>query len=160
MAAIALSFLALFVWLAPLAFRALRAEITAFAALLRKWTGEPRKPQLTPQQERRLANCSEGHHARRMFSAIATADVRGLRNSIGTLCLMGQQAVFFSRRWWRAIERNIGPVAAIETRRGFLLDELVLVDKDGLRTRFDLLAGQIETARREASQYGSRSPVT
>jgi hypothetical protein len=160
MAAIALGFLALFIWLAPLAFRALRAEITAFAALLRNWTGEPRKPQLTPEQERRLTDSSAGRPARRMFSVIATADVKGLRNSIGTLCLMGQEAVFFSRRWWRCIERKIGPVIAIETRRGLLLDELALVDKAGRRTRFDLLAGQIETARHEASQHGSRSPVT
>jgi hypothetical protein len=36
---------------------------------------------------------------------------------------------------------------AIEAAEGLLLDELVLIAKGELRQRFDLLAGQLESAR-------------
>jgi hypothetical protein len=146
LAAIAMGFLGLFSWLFPRIYRALRAEWAAFAALVRKWTGEVRRPQLTAAQEQWLAEHSPGNAPPRLFAAIATADVKGLRNALGTLCLTGREAVFFSRRWRRSVERKIGPLVAIESKKGFLVDELVLVTADGRRVRFDLLSGQMERA--------------
>jgi hypothetical protein len=111
-------------------------------------------------QERWLAEHSFGHKSRRLFAVIATGDVKGLRNAVGTLCLTGAEAVFFFRRWRRPMEKEIGPFIAIEPKRGFLVDGLVLVGVDGQRTRFDLLAGQLENARDEAVRYSrSRSDV-
>lgn len=150
MACIALVFLALFAWLAPRIYRALRAEWRAFGALLRSWFGEVRKPQLTPVQQRWLTEYRPGPAPPRLFAVITTADMKGLRNAVGTLCLTDREAVFFSRRWGRLVARQIGPLLALETRKGLLLDELVLIAADGLRVRFDLLAGQLESARDEA----------
>ena len=150
MAVIALVFLGLFAWLAPRTYRVLRAELAAIGAQLRNWTGGCEPPRLTTVQERWLADHSAGR-LRRTFAVIATPDVKGLRNTLGTLCLTGHEAVFFSRRWWRPVERKIGPWVAIEPKKGLLLDELLLVVVDGRRVRFDLRAGQMETARDEAS---------
>jgi hypothetical protein len=150
LAGIAVVFLALFVWLAPRIYRTLRAEWTAFAAVLRSWFGEIRKPQLTPVQQRWLAEYCPGPAPRRLFAVITTADMKGLRNAVGILCLREREAVFFSRRWGRLVARQIGPLLALETRTGLLLDELVLIAAGGLQVRFGLLAGQLECARDEA----------
>jgi hypothetical protein len=61
--------------------------------------------------------------------------------------LSGQEAIFFCRKWGRPVVRQIGPLLAIEAAEGLLLDELVLISKGELRQRFDLLAGQLESAR-------------
>jgi hypothetical protein len=76
--------------------------------------------------------------------------MEGLRNAVGTLCLTDREAVFFSRTWGRLVARRIGPLLALESRKGLVLDEVVLIAADGLRVRFDLLAGQLESARNEA----------
>ena len=159
MAGIALAFLGLFAWLAPRIYRSLHAEFTAFGARLRSLAGESRPPQLTAAQQRWLTEYCAGHSPRGVFAVIATADLKGLRNVVGTLCLTAQDAVFFSRKWGRSVERKITPLVAIEPRKGLLLDELVLVAVDGLRVRFDLLAGQMESARGEARRYSPPSPV-
>ena len=57
------------------------------------------------------------------------------------------------------MERKFGPLAAIEPKKGFLLDELALVAVEGQRVRFDLLAGQMDIARDEASHYLPQSPL-
>jgi hypothetical protein len=142
MAAIALCFLAVFAWLAPRLYRSIRAQWTALAALLRRWTGTAREAKLTPAQERRFLEYSSGRPPRAIFDAIATADLKGLRNAIGTLCLSADGALFFARKWGRGVEREIAPVASLESRTHFLLDELALVATDGRKVRFDLLAGQ------------------
>jgi hypothetical protein len=67
--------------------------------------------------------------------------------------LTGNGAVFFSRKWGRVAARRIGPVLAIETGKGIVLDEFALIAGDGARIRFDLLAGQLKAAREEASHY-------
>ncbi len=152
MAAVAVAFLALFAWLAPRIYRALRAEAAALGALLRHWSGEVRKPQLTPLGERWLREHCAGQSPR-TFAVVATADLKGLRNAIGTLCLAGNDAVFFSRKWRQPVERKIGPFTAMESKRGFLVDHLVVVGADGQRTRFDLLAGQLESARDAAAPH-------
>jgi hypothetical protein len=36
-----------------------------------------------------------------LFAVIATADLQGLRNRVGTLCLAERETVFFSRKWGR-----------------------------------------------------------
>jgi hypothetical protein len=158
LAVITLCFLGVFSWLAPRAYRALQAEGAAIRALLRNCFGEPRTPQLTPGQEQWLADHALRQLPLRTFDVIATADSKGLRNAIGTLCLTGRQAVFFSCRWRRPVERQIGALTAVEATRGLLLDELLLVCADGRRIRFDLLAGQLKRARSEAGNLSRLSP--
>lgn len=143
LAGIALALLALFAWLAPRIYRAIRAERAALGALLRKWLGRAREPRLSEAHERWLTEHAADAAPRRLFDVIATGDLRGLRNAVGTLCVMSGEAVFFSRRWGRSVARRIGPVAGVEIRKKLLVDELVL-GADGRRIRFDLLAGQRE----------------
>lgn len=149
MAGIALTFLAISAWLIPRIYRALRAEWKAFGALVRSWLGENPNPRLTPAQAAWLERSGISQAPSALFAAIATGDTKGLRYSVGTLCVTGREAVFFARRWGRLAAVQIGPNRTIEARKGLLLDELVLVGKDGTRTRFDLLAGQMARARDE-----------
>jgi hypothetical protein len=155
MAGIVIGFLAIFAWLAPPAFRALRAEAAALRALFRKWAGGVTEPRVAPREEATLATRLAGKPSPRRFGVIATRDVKGLRNSIGTLAIAGQDAVFLTRRWFRPVDRHFGPIVHLETRKGLLLDELVLVSAGGQRVRFDLLAGQLESARAEAGRYAA-----
>jgi len=158
MAALAVVTVGLAAWLMPRAYRAVRAEIAAFRAVLRKWMGEPQSARLTPDQDRWVAEHCAGR-LRRVFAVIATADLKSCRNAEGTLSLVGDEAVFFTQRWRRRVERKIGPLTAVESKRGILLDKLTLVTTDGRRTRFDLLAGQMEQARDEATYYSTHSSV-
>jgi hypothetical protein len=159
MAGIALIFLSLFAWLAPRIYRALRAEWTAYGALLRSWFGGVSEPQLRPAERRWLGENWPGRTPQRLFAVIATADLKGLRNAVGTLCLTKGEAVFFSRRWGRVVARQIGKLRAMETSKGLVLGDLVLIAADGLRVRFDLLAGQWETACEEARSQSPASPI-
>jgi hypothetical protein len=140
LATAAVLLLAAFVWVAPRAFRALRAEWTAFRSLVRHWFGKPVAPTLKP-----------GQHG---VAFAVISDMKGLRNAIGTLCLNGRDAVFFTRKWGRAVERDLGPVAALDVKRRLLLDSLVLTTPTGDHARFDLLAGQLDRARAAADGYG------
>ncbi len=149
MAGIALVVLVLTVWLTPKIYRSLHAEATAFGALLRSWFGEVRQPQLSPEEKRWLEENCPGQQPRRLFSVIATRDLKGLRNIGGTLCLIGQETVFFGRKWGRLVARQTKSVRAVEAVEGLMLDEIVLVGADGTRQRFDLLAGQLESVREE-----------
>lgn len=159
LAAIALVFLSLFAWLAPRIYRALRAEWTAARARLRSWFGAVRQPELSAAQQRWLQEHSFGPAPYRLFAVIATADIKGLRNAVGTLCLARGEAVFFSRRWGRFIARRIGPLAAVEAQAGLLLDQLALTAGEADPIRFDLLAGQMKSAREEARREPSSSPA-
>jgi hypothetical protein len=147
MAGIALVFLALTAWLTPRIYRALRAEWTAFVALLRSWFGDVSPPCLSSVQQRWLNENLPGQAQGSLFAVIATADTKGFRNITGTLCVTGREAIFFCRKWGRPVVRRIGSLLAIETAEGLLLDELVLIAKGEPRQRFDLLAGQLERAR-------------
>ena len=82
--------------------------------------------------------------------------MKGLRNAVGTLCLTEREAVFFTRRWGRPVTRQLGPLHSLETRKGFLLDQLVIIAVDGTRSRFSLLAGQLESARGAQSSSHDR----
>jgi len=158
LAGIALVFLVLFAWLAPRIYRALRAEGAAIAARFRHWFGEAHAPMLTAPQQSWLNDNLPGQVPRRLLAVIASADLKGMRNVLGTLCLVGQEAVFFRNRG-RQVARPLGSISAIETRRGLLLDELVVVSADGSRVRFDLLAGQMEGARDEARRISGPAPA-
>ena len=147
LAGIAMAFLALSAWLGPRIYRALRAEWVAVAALLRHWFGKGHAPQLTPIQKQWLAQRFPGAAPARLLHVIGTADTKGLHNAPGTLCLGAREAVFFARRWGRPVTRQIGPLQAVETSKGILLDRLVLIAADGTQCRFGLLAGQLESAR-------------
>lgn len=151
MAGIALAFLALAAWLAPRIYRSLRAEWMVLGAQLRAWVGAVREPRLAPAQERWLREHPSCPPPHRLFAVIAGVEMKGLRNAPGTLCLSGGGAVFFARRWGRPVTREIGPLVDLEIRKRLLLDEILLVTKDGLRIRFDLLAGQLKRARAEAA---------
>ncbi|HTS27190.1 MAG TPA: DUF4126 domain-containing protein [Bryobacteraceae bacterium] len=157
LAGITIGFLGLSAWLAPRICRALRAERAAFGAFLRKWAGDVRRPQLTSGEERWLVDHSFDRVPRKLFAVIATADIKGLRNALGKVCLTGRQAVFFSRKWRGLVERSIGPVVAIEAKKGFLVDHFVLIDAEGRRIRFALLAGQMDGARDEMVHYANSS---
>lgn len=158
-AGIAIAVLAVCAWLVPRIYRALRAEWTALGARLRSWFGEEANPQFTPAQLRWLRESGPGDAPSGLFAVVATADTRSVRNLAGTLCLTSRDAVFFSRKWGRFVALPLGPYRGIEARRGFLVDELVVVNQDGSRTRFDLLAGQMRRAREEAARLSPRSPA-
>ena len=87
-----------------------------------------------------------------MFAVIATADLKGLRNRVGTICLAGRDAVFFTRKWRRLVAWQIGPLTAIEIEDGLVVDEFALVLADGFRKRFTLLAGQSQSTRAEVKR--------
>ena len=157
MAGIALVFLALFAWLAPRIYRALRAEWTAFGALLRSWFGEVRGPRLTAAQQQWLQGALLRPGAAPAVRRDCHGGHEGFAQPVGTLCLTGREAVFFFRKWGRLVARQIGPPLAIETSEGLLLDELVLTSAGELRIRFDLLAGQLESARDEARRLSPSS---
>jgi hypothetical protein len=94
-----------------------------------------------------------------MFSAIGTGDLKGLRNTVGTLCLYDREAVFFTRKWGRLVARRTAPLHSSETRKKFLLDKLVLVTGEGRRVRFDLLAGQLDRTSEETGREASSPPL-
>jgi hypothetical protein len=152
MGSLALGIVSLAAWLAPRMYRALRSEWTAIGALLRNWFGVDRRPQLTRVQERWLKENAAGETPRQLFTAIATADMRGLRQAVGALCLTDGRAVFFCRHWGRFVARDIGKLRSVDVQRGVLVDELTLTTSDG-RTRFDLPAGQLERAREAARRW-------
>jgi hypothetical protein len=158
MAGIALSFVALSAWLGPRIYRALRAEWAAIAAVSRNWFGSVRVPQLTPGQQQWLTQRLPGPAPSRVLHVIGTKDTTGLHNAIGTLCLREQEAVFFARRWGRLVARQIGPLQAVETKKGLLLDQLFLISTDGTRLRLGLLAGQLKSAR-EGQVVSSNTPA-
>ena len=147
LAGIALAFLALCAWLGPRIYRALRAEWTAIAAVFRHWFGQVRVLQLTLVQQQWLTEHFPGPAPSRLLHAIGTKDTQGLRNAVGTLCLREREAVFFARRWGRLVARQIGPLHAVETKKGLLLDQLFLIAADGTRWRFGLLAGQLKSTQ-------------
>jgi len=158
LAGIALAFLALSAWLGPRILRALRAEWATVAALVRNWFGTVRAPQLTPAQQQWLAERFPEPAPSRLLHVIGTADTWDLRNALGTLCLREREAVFFARRWGRFVARETGPLHTVETRKGLLLDQLLLISADGTRLRFGLLAGQLKSAR-EGQAVSSNIPL-
>jgi hypothetical protein len=159
MAGAALALLLLFAWLAPRIYRALRAEWITSGALLRSWFGAARKAGLRPAERQWLEEQWMGRAPIRSWAVITSAGLKGLRIRVGTLCLGDREAVFFTRQWGRLVAREIAPLVAIEVESGLLVDELVLVLADGRRNRFDLLAGQLESAREERQRFSRAAPI-
>jgi hypothetical protein len=157
LAAITLILLTLFAWLAPRIYRSVRAEWATAGALLRSWFGMARPPELTTGQRQWLRD--NALDAAVCFSVIATPDIKGLHNAVGTLCMTPAEAVFFTRRWGRSVARRLGPLAGVDARAGLLLDTLVVTTGDGMRRRFDLLPGQLQDAREAAGRQPSSSPA-
>lgn len=145
-AGIAVAFLLLFALLAPPIFRALRAEWTALKAAAGSLFGTSPEPSLSEANNRWLDANYPGRQQGLLFSVIATCDVKGMRNAHGTLCIVGPDAVFFTRRWFRPVRRVIGRVVGSETREGLLVDRLILTLAEGARVNFSLPAGQIDKA--------------
>jgi hypothetical protein len=56
------------------------------------------------------------------------------------------------------VTRQLGPLHAVETREGLMLDQLVLIAADGTRWRFGLLAGQLKNVG-EGLEVSSSIPV-
>jgi hypothetical protein len=64
----------------------------AAGALIRRWLGKDRNPLLTPTESRWLGKAGFSQAPGALFAVIATGDLKGLRNSVGTLCLAGGAA--------------------------------------------------------------------
>ena len=158
MAGIALAFLSLFAWLAPRIYRALRAEWTVFGALLRSWLGEV--PELATYRRAGAVaqgaflrpvplirrNCHCGHERSSERRGYALPDRPGSGVLLPVLGTCGG-----ARDRPAAGPRN--------QEESFCSTNSSLVTKDGLRTRFDLLAGQLERARAEVERRSPSSPV-
>ncbi|HSW51137.1 MAG TPA: DUF4126 domain-containing protein [Bryobacteraceae bacterium] len=159
MAGIALAFLLLFAWLAPRIYRALGAEWATFGSLLRSWFGAAPRPELRLDEQQWLEGHWKGRAPRQLLAVIATVGLKGLRNRVGTLCLAGQGAVFFTRKWGRLVAREIAPLTAIKLKDGLLVDELILLPADAPCRRFDLLAGQSEAVREATRRLSAAAPI-
>lgn len=148
-------FLTVFAFLAPRAYRLIRLEFAAFAALLRHWFGEPvTPPDATAWRARlpggeALANRLEplpagvvthlGNCSPVGLRTAATASLNGLQRSIGYLCLVDSHLLFVTRRNFRRRRRAVplADIRALRLRRGWLMDELALETARGA-VRFDL----------------------
>jgi hypothetical protein len=166
--ALLLIFLTVFALLAPRAYRLIRLEFAALAALLRQWFGEPATPpaatlwltrlpggealasRLEPLPAglvTQLGNCSPDG-----LRGAATASLNGLKRSIGYLCLVDNQLVFATRRNFRRRRHAIplSDIRALRLRSGLLMDELVLETARGI-VRFDLFKAPTPAPRPAAA---------
>ncbi|MFL5382679.1 MAG: DUF4126 domain-containing protein [Longimicrobiaceae bacterium] len=144
-------FLVLFAWISPKVFRALRVEITAVRALLRKLfspraayalrtpdgasipmgMGAPRTQrdaleEMPERHTRYWENRFPGEPVKFRVRCVAGKGVRGLRNSIGYLHHTGDALVFVTRRSFRFRSHPIDPAAVRDVRlsKGVLLDRV------------------------------------
>lgn len=127
MTGIVAGFLALFAWLAPKFVRTVRVLYAALGAFLTR-----------PKAEAALVR------------AVAGAGVPGLKGSLGTLAVAGNEAAFRAKRWGQVREFRSGAVEDARFERGFFMDRVVLESGGKLR-RFDVLktrGGNIENAVR------------
>ena len=115
------AFLTLFAWLSPKLLRLVRVELSALAALGRKWLDwpprEPATSDLGPVAASQPEVC---------LRAVAGRGVQGLKNSIGYLCAGPRGVEFAARRWFRLRHRPSALPAAARFRRRLLFDELRL----------------------------------
>jgi hypothetical protein len=172
-------FLTLFCWLSPKVFRLLCVELTALGALFARWFSSrpPRRFQVpalaassTPTRDlveilrdrvddlpaRYAATISDKLSAPAPPTGVKCAATRhiGLRNSIGYLCLTGDNLAFVTRRWftWRVIAVPLEQVRAAAVTRRLLLDDLCIDTAKG-RLRFDLFKSpQVAEARSRVTQ--------
>ena len=152
------AFVAIFAWASPKVFRAVRVQVAAISAVLRRALSgghlEPRWVGEVPPDFRFLIPYMEPlppHHAemaRRHLSydevplavrAVATRSIRKSRNSIGYLFFAERELVFVTRRAFRYRRHTIEleKIEAASLQRGILLDSLTVKTAD-LEYRFDL----------------------
>jgi hypothetical protein len=140
--AFALLFTAVFLWLAPKLFRAIRLEVVIAAALFAKWFGgDVREPAEVPE-DLRVAASNQALPVLKGWRCAASRSAGGLSRSLGWLCVNPTHLVFVTRRLFRrrvhGIERRT--IRSVTFRRGFILSSLI-VDAGGVEQRFDLLPG-------------------
>ncbi|MDX2154621.1 MAG: DUF4126 domain-containing protein [Bryobacteraceae bacterium] len=118
-------FVAVFAWLSPKLFRLLRLEWTALASFFRS---EPEPP--PPGLFEGVPPC------RLTVRCAAEKGVRGLRNSIGWLCVGSDELIFVTRRLMRRRVHRLrrGAVLGVELRTRLLFDSLELRIADGAQT--------------------------
>ena len=143
-------FLFLFLWLAPMIFRAVRLQLAALGALLRSWsevseTGEESGLELSglsagasnalrglahaarpipDKQARRVQKALKLEAPAKGVRAAATKKIRGLGNSVGYLVVTSDGLAFVTRRWFTNRVHRI-PFAEMEAsrwNRGLLLN--------------------------------------
>lgn len=151
-------FLVLFAWLSPILFRAVRVQVLALQALLRRWFGSARAeagdllpagtnlpiadrlrlfrsrmtdplPATYLAALRRVAPNADSPVC---VKCVATRRLKGLRNSVGYLCFLEDAAVFLTRRGfrWRTEKFPLEALRNVEFARGVLLDRLFLHTED------------------------------
>jgi hypothetical protein len=144
-------FLLLFLWLSPKLFRLLHVSWTALRSLVHRWTGSSPEPvevfipervegtvrkalQALPFQPlpesyaRKLdGSAASGVHC------VATASVRGLKNSSGYLCSTPSELVFVAQRTFRLRIYRVpwGDLQHASLHRGTFLDPLVFKTASG-----------------------------
>lgn len=108
-------FMFLFAWFSPPIFRSLRVECLAIGSLFLKYFSSP--PTQTPPE---CVRCSAGR------------GVKGLTNSVGSLCLEPEQFVFTTRRLFRKRVHRIprSQISGTTLYRGLLVDALTLTVND------------------------------
>jgi len=136
-------FVALFCWLGPGIFRALRAELRSFGALIgRLFASEPRKFEPIPAHLREAALEKLGEAPAAGLECIGTKSTGGLNNSIGWLAPTRNHLVFVTRR---SLRRRIhvipkSQITRVDYQRGLLLHTVLVHSGDGVQT-FDCFAG-------------------
>ncbi|HYP05852.1 MAG TPA: DUF4126 domain-containing protein [Bryobacteraceae bacterium] len=147
-------FLAIFAWLSPEVIRLLHVSWMALRCLIARWFGSPvpvadvplpESPvarllrtlpfqPLPPKYARRLeGNASAG------IQCVGTHRVRGLKNSIGYLCVTPDGLVFVAQRMFRLRTYRVpwSNLQNVSLKRGIFFDSLSLVLIDG-EVGFDL----------------------
>jgi hypothetical protein len=122
---------AVFLMVAPRIFRLLRVQFLAVRALIRSRFGKPDDssssaiPEAYAERLRRELGLRELPPATR---AVAAQGSGGLKNSLGYLVLLEDEAVFLTRRWFRYRTHRVrlSDQTARQYGRGFLLDRLTI----------------------------------
>ena len=167
-------FLVLFTWLSPKIFRLLHVSWTALRSIIGKWVGERssiadvRLPVRAEGTVRRALEELPFHPLPEAFvrkldgeatvgiRCVATASVRGLKNSIGYLCATPNELVFIAQRTFRlrTYRVRLSDLTQARLHRGMFLDPLVL------KTENQELGFDVFKAARAKSYAGNLNPVS
>jgi hypothetical protein len=118
----------LFLIIAPRIFRLLRVLFSALRALIRSRFGTPDDSSLPEAYAERLRRELGLRKLPPATRAVATQGSGGLKNSLGYLVFLEDEAVFITRRWFRYHTHRV-PLSDTTSRqqgRGFLLDRLTI----------------------------------
>ena len=168
-------FVAVFLWLGPKIFRAVRVEVYSLTAAILRWVGGSdvgSAPDLgsvglpvqfagamRPLPERTLAGLRDnGMEVKDELGVrcAATGSVPGLNDSMGYLLVSGNQLVFVARRLFRTRTSSLAlsDIRKCTWSRGIFSDRLDIWTADGSERRFDILrpaAREIMVVARTAS---------